>query len=55
MDMGFGGAFCRRMCPEPRPPLHGWKVPYDGPVDDSFVIGPAGAAPPQLPQVGWWD
>eukprot|EP00434_Breviolum_minutum_P025280 symbB.v1.2.022334.t3/scaffold1974.1/size94090/10 len=29
------------------PPLHGWKVPYDGPVDDSFVIGPAGAAPPQ--------
>lgn len=35
------------------PPLHGWKVPYDGPVDDSFVIGPAGAAPPQLPQASF--
>ena len=23
-----------------RPPLRGWKVPYDGPVDESFVIGP---------------
>mmetsp|Transcript_80530 Transcript_80530/g.193155 ORF Transcript_80530/g.193155 Transcript_80530/m.193155 type:complete len:839 (-) Transcript_80530:110-2626(-) len=22
------------------PPLRGWKVPYDGPVDESFVIGP---------------
>lgn len=29
---------------EPRPPLRGWKVPYDGPVDDSFVIGAASTA-----------
>eukprot|EP00913_Durusdinium_trenchii_P031989 g29962.t1 len=26
------------------PPLRGWKVPYDGPVDDSFVIGAASTA-----------
>eukprot|EP00435_Cladocopium_sp_Y103_P054561 s421_g17.t2 len=27
------------------PPTRGWKVPYDGPVDDTFSIGPVGAAP----------
>ena len=37
------------MWPQPRPPLRGWKVPYDGPVDDTFFIGPAGAAPQQVP------
>ena len=29
----------------PRPPTRGWKVPYDGPVDETFSIGPVGAAP----------
>lgn len=42
------------------PPTRGWKVPYDGPVDETFSIGPVGAAPqaalppapvPQVPQV----
>eukprot|EP00933_Yihiella_yeosuensis_P041191 TRINITY_DN35612_c0_g1_i1.p1 TRINITY_DN35612_c0_g1~~TRINITY_DN35612_c0_g1_i1.p1 ORF type:complete len:1094 (-),score=364.73 TRINITY_DN35612_c0_g1_i1:147-3428(-) len=26
------------------PPLNGWKVPYDGPVDNSFVLTPSGPA-----------
>ena len=32
------------------PPQTGWKVPYDGPVDASFVIQPAGAAAPAQSQ-----
>eukprot|EP00928_Gymnodinium_smaydae_P079678 TRINITY_DN63543_c0_g1_i1.p1 TRINITY_DN63543_c0_g1~~TRINITY_DN63543_c0_g1_i1.p1 ORF type:complete len:885 (+),score=316.92 TRINITY_DN63543_c0_g1_i1:71-2725(+) len=29
------------------PPLNGWKVPYDGPVDASFQISLQAVAPPQ--------
>lgn len=39
--------------PLPRPPLRGWKVPYDGPVDDSFSIGAAGP-PAQAGQADLW-
>jgi len=38
------------------PPQTGWKVPYDGPVDPTFVIQykpKAGAAPAQQPAAAW--
>jgi len=33
-------------------PTTGWKVPYDGPVDTTFVIAKAGAAQPQAAAQG---
>jgi len=39
------------------PPQTGWKVPYDGPVDSTFVIQykpKAGAAAPQQPAAQQW-
>lgn len=39
----------------PRPPTRGWKVPYDGPVDETFSIGPVGAAPQADRMDGFMD
>merc|ERR1712187_285469 len=34
------------------PPKNGWKVPYDGAVDPTMVLTPAGAQPAAMPQQG---
>lgn len=33
----------------PTPPLSGWKVPYDGPVDNTFILQPASGYLKQQP------
>merc|ERR1711862_814009 len=32
------------------PPKSGWKVPYDGPVDPTFIISKSSGQPPQQHQ-----
>jgi len=36
----------------PRPPTRGWKVPYDGSVDETFSISPVDAAPQERMERG---